>query len=141
SDVADEVAGALAAEGLIEYRRAEGLTPEGVRDLYREADVVLDQFRLGIYGVAACEAMAAGRVVVSMVDDVVRERVREHTGLELPVVEAPPDRLEAVLRDVVAHRDRYVAAARPGPDFVREVHDGRRSARVLSETLGLTPSV
>ncbi len=128
----------LDARGLITYRRAERLPADQVRELYRSADVVLDQFRLGIYGVAACEAMAAGRLVVSTVDGSVRRTVLVQTGRELPVVQAEPDRLAAVLESVVADRDRYQHDAAAGPAFVREVHDGRRSARVLAQALGLS---
>ena len=48
----------LEREGLIEYRRVEGIPYSNMPQLYRTADIVLDQFRLGDYGVSACEAMA-----------------------------------------------------------------------------------
>ena len=84
-------------------------------EVYGTADIVLDQFALGIYGVAACEALVAGRVVVSHVAEFTRDAVRERTGLELPIVEARADRLESVLRIVVAERERYSRALqRPG---------------------------
>lgn len=124
-------------EGLVEYRSAQGLPSAEVRELYRSADVVLDQFRLGIYGVAACEAMAAGRLVVSAVDDEVRSAVRDATGLELPVLQASADGLEDVLRSVCADRGPARELAAQGPAFVQLVHDGRWSARVLVEALGL----
>lgn len=119
--------------GRIEYREAAGLTADRVRQLYREADVVLDQFRLGIYGVAACEAMAAGRVVLSHVDASVRERVRTLAGRELPVVETPAAELAARLEDVLTRRDHYRRVAAEGVAFVADVHDGRRSAAVLAD--------
>ena len=128
----------LDAEGVIEYREVRGVAAEQMPEVYGTADIVLDQFALGIYGVAACEALAAGRVVVSHVADFTRQTVRERTALELPIVEARADRLESVLRSVVAERERYRAHAATGPDFVRTVHDGRRSARVLGAFLGAT---
>lgn len=131
SDLIDPVLRRLDAEGLVEYRRIERVPFERMPEVYRDADIVLDQFRLGDYGVAACEAMAAGRVVVAHVSEVVREHVRSETGLDLPIVEASADTLEAVLRSLVASPDEAQATAAAGEAFVRAVHDGRRSAEVL----------
>jgi hypothetical protein len=122
---------ALHDEGSIEYRRLQGLPHADMADAYRDADIVLDQFSLGIYGVAVCEALAAGRVVVSHVAEHSRSIVRERTGLELPVVEATAATLEPVLGRVLAERDEARDLAARGPDFIAEVHDGRRSAEAL----------
>ena len=84
----DEALTALEHEGVIEYRRLGGIPSAEMPAVYGSADIVLDQFRLGDYGVAACEAMAAGRVVVGHVSDAVRTHVREVTGVDLPIVGA-----------------------------------------------------
>ena len=94
------------------------------------ADVLLDQFRAGSYGVAACEAMAAGCIVVGQVSAQTRDVVRERTGLVLPIVEASPDTLEHILREL-AGRDDLDTPRAASVAFVREVHDGRASARAL----------
>lgn len=127
----------LHAEGLVEYRRIEGVPADRMPQVYGEADVVLDQFRIGNYGVASCEAMAAGRLVVSHVSDFVRERAREAAGSELPILEATPDTLEDVLRSVLADRDTARSLATRGPELVRTLHSGPRSAEVLGRFLGL----
>lgn len=135
SELAEPVLESLAVRGLIEYRRVEGVPAADMPRVYGEADVVLDQLRIGNYGVAACEAMAAGRVVVSHVSEVVREHAREAAGADLPILEATADSLEQVLLDVLADRDRARALAAQGPAFVRTLHDGTRSAEVLSPFL------
>ncbi|STD11629.1 lipopolysaccharide 1,2-N-acetylglucosaminetransferase [Dermatophilus congolensis] len=129
--------GPLVEEGLIRYERVEGATQKEMVDLVKGADIVLDQFALGGYGVAACEAMAAGKLVLGHAIEEVREHVKSQTGLEVPVVEAPADRLEAVLREVLTDRDGFSAVAASGPEFVRQVHDGTRSAAVLAERLNI----
>ncbi|NCT91325.1 glycosyltransferase family 4 protein [Cellulomonas sp. APG4] len=126
--------------GVVEYREAAGLTSAEVRQLYREADVVLDQFRLGIYGVAACEAMAAGRVVLSSVDTSVRDEVHARTGHELPVVETPAAQLTDRLTELLADRDGARRRAAAGVGFVAAVHDGRRSAAELAALVGTGPT-
>lgn len=122
---------ALHDDGVIEFRSISGVPSEQMPEIYRTADVVLDQFRLGSYGVAACEAMAAGRVVLGHVVDEVRDSVRRETGHELPIVEATPDTIGGVLVDLIGDRERMRSAAASGVAFVGDVHDGRRSARVL----------
>ncbi|MEK8228013.1 hypothetical protein NKG05_20860 [Oerskovia sp. M15] len=92
----------LVAEGVVEYREISGVPSEHMPEIYAGADVVLDQFRLGSYGVAACEAMAAGRVVLGHVLPQVRDVVRSSTGLDLPVVETTADTIDAVLRELEA---------------------------------------
>lgn len=121
----------LHRDGDIEYRQLRGVPHADMPHTYREADVVLDQFSMGIYGVAACEAMAAGRLVVSHVSEFSRDTVRTSVQRELPIVQARADELESVLRGLLDDRDAARETAARGPDFVRAVHDGRRSANVL----------
>ncbi|KZE92110.1 hypothetical protein AVP42_02809 [Agromyces sp. NDB4Y10] len=132
SDLIEDTMRALDAEGVVTYERHEGVVAERMPELYGRADIVLDQFSLGIYGVATCEALSTGRVVVSHVSDQVRDHVRRATGRELPVVESRAADLDRVIRGIVADRERHRSIAADGPDFVREVHDGRRSAEVLA---------
>ncbi|MGP7960384.1 hypothetical protein ACTVCO_06185 [Sanguibacter sp. A247] len=129
----------LAARGVIEYRRVTGVPAEGMRDVYRDADVVLDQFALGSYGVATCEAMAAGRVVVAHVTEQVRDAVAHRAGRDLPVLEATPDTLSDVLTSVLDERSTVAERAwTEGPAFVRALHDGRASAEALAGFCGVT---
>ncbi|WP_449277077.1 hypothetical protein [Leucobacter sp. GX24907] len=125
----------LHAAGTIEYRAVSGVPHAEMPGIYREADIVIDQFRVGNYGVAACEALAAGRVVVSHVSDEVRTRTRELTGADLPIIEATPDTLESVLTGILGDRSAARARAAEGPAFARAWHDGTRSGAVLADWL------
>lgn len=131
SDLVAAALGPLHASGVIEYRLIGRVPAEAMPGVYRDADVVLDQFRLGSYGVAACEAMAAGRVVVGNVTDAVRERVRDATGLALPVVQAEPDEIADVVLRLLDERDRARTRAAEGVAFVERVHSGPFAAEAL----------
>lgn len=126
----------LQAEGLIEYRQTTGLRSAEMPAFYGAADIVLDQFSLGSYGVAACEAMAAGRVVVGHVSDDVRAIVERETSRRLPIVEARASELDAVIRGLLADRSAAVEMAAESRDFVAAVHSGDFSADVLASFLG-----
>ncbi|HEU4945772.1 MAG TPA: glycosyl transferase family 1, partial [Kribbella sp.] len=125
----------LAARGLVEYRRIEGVPHDRMPAVVGDADIVVDQLVMGLYGVAACEAMAAGRLVVSYVGDPVRAEVRNRTGLEIPIVEANPETLTEVIIALVADRDGAAERAAAGPRFVATLHGGRRSAEALARWL------
>jgi glycosyltransferase involved in cell wall biosynthesis len=135
SQLVDPIMEELDRRGIVEYRRIERVQPQHMPAVYKDADIVIDQFTMGIYGVAACEAMAAGRVVVSFVGDTVRARARAATGRELPVVEATPATLVEVIEKVLDDRDAARDIAAGGPSYVRENHDGRRSAAALAPFL------
>jgi hypothetical protein len=120
-------------EGIIEYLQVSGVAHEEMPNIFSQCDIVLDQFRLGDYGVAACEAMAAGRLVISHVSSQARDSIKSETGFSLPVVEANIDNIETILRHVHEHRDEYLPIAQSGPNFVRNVHDGRLSRAVLEK--------
>lgn len=139
SEIVDDVLARLAGEGLVRYERLSSVTHDEVRDAYRRADIMVDSLRMGGFGVAACEAMAASRLVVSNVDAAYREHLVTHYGLELPIVQADPDTLEATLRERLADPEGSRAIAARGPAYVSALHDGRVSAQRILEALdGLT---
>jgi hypothetical protein len=125
------IARRLQDEGLIEYVEISGVPNERMPGVFADADVVLDQFRTGDYGVGACETMAAGRVVLAHVSEQVRTEVERQAGMPLPIPETTIDTVESVLRDIAARREHYQAIARSGPEFVRRLHNGDFSRDVL----------
>ncbi|SOC52394.1 hypothetical protein SAMN05421879_101524 [Ornithinimicrobium cerasi] len=127
----DPVLMALAARGVVDYVRLEGVPHARVREEVRKADVVVDQAVMGLYGVSALEGLAAGRLVLGFVGERVRGRVLATTGHDVPIGEITPETLREVLEQVLDDRVAAQERAARGPAFVREVHDGRLSARVL----------
>lgn len=123
----------LSTKGVIQYRAAVGVPHAEMPGVYGEADVVLDSFRAGGYGVAACEAMAAGRLVVAHIAPRTRDRVPLYTGESLPIVEATVDTLGDVLVDIARRRGHYREIAARGPGFVHRNHNGTRSGEILAD--------
>lgn len=128
----DPVLTDLDARGLIKYQRVQNVAHTELAEMVRNADIVVDQLLLGSYGVFACEAMAAGRVTVGHIADPVRDLL----PTDLPIVEATPDDLAEVIERLVAERDSARKIAGAAPEYVRELHDGRRSAEVLLPFVG-----
>ncbi len=129
----DPVLRRLHERGAIEYVAPRGVPHAEMRRLVRGADIVVDQLLFGSYGVAAVEAMAAGRVLVGNVTTLDASVLPE-----LPRVEnATPDDFEDVLLGLLDRRDEARGDAAANVDFVRRWHDGRESARRLGPFLGL----
>lgn len=118
----------LDEEGVIEFVCPRAMPHSQVRELVRSCDVLVDQIMFGSYGVAAVEAMAAGRVTVGRMTQAVRE-----TMLEAPqMLEATPETLRDVIISVLERREELRATAQHNLRFVKRWHDGTQSARVLS---------
>ncbi len=131
SDRIEPALSSLIAGGKVEYELI-GATPSAeMPKVFADADIVLDQFRLGSYGVAACEAMAAGKVVVGHVLPQVRDTVERDTGLPLPIVEATLEDLREVVSTLINDRPRMQSIGSAGIEFVKNVHTGASSAQVL----------
>ena len=135
SHLIDPLLDEMCRRGVIEYRRVENVEPADMPALYMDADIVVDLVGTANYGAAACEAMAAGRIVVSHVSELVRGSVRERTGLELPIVEATPNTIVDVVARLMEDRDEARRIGALGSAFVGAVHDGRQSVKAFEPFL------
>ena len=131
SDHIEPALAPLIAARAADYSLITSTPAADMPEVFAGADIVIDQFRLGSYGVAACEAMAAGRLVIGHVLPHVRDRVERDFGLALPIVEATPDFLHDVVADLIADPERARTIASAGPEFVARVHSGAASATAL----------
>ncbi|MFZ2261729.1 MAG: hypothetical protein WAV52_13505 [Luteococcus japonicus] len=122
-------------EGLIGFVSPPRLPHREVPALLASVDVVVDQLLAASYGVTAVEAMATGRVTVAAVGRETCELMPEAP----PLVDATPEGFEAVIRELVADRERARELARRGVEFVNRWHDGRMSADRLAPFLGVRP--
>ncbi|MBC9944649.1 hypothetical protein ICL81_09030 [Leucobacter sp. cx-328] len=133
TDLVEPIMDELHDKGLVEYSQVTGIPHSQMPNEIGNADIVLEQFRLGIYATTAIEAMAAGRVVIGHVMSSVREHVRKVSGMELPIVEATPDTLRGVIIELIADPQKCREIGEAGARFAELVHDGRLSAEVLTK--------
>lgn len=125
-----EAVAALRREGLqFDFQLVEGLPQEQAKKFYSRADIVIDQLRIGWYGVLAVECMALGKPVIAYI----RDDLLDHFPGELPLANANPITLTAVLRALIkspAERKRLSVAGRA---YVEKVHDARLIAHRLRD--------
>ncbi|WP_147406495.1 glycosyltransferase family 4 protein [Pseudomonas reidholzensis] len=111
---------ALKLEGLdFDFVLVENLSQSEARAVFEKADIIVDQLRIGWYGVLAVEAMALGKTVVSYV----RDDLLDHFGGEPPIAIANPDTVEQVLRELVSSYDLRKDIAERGYRYCCQTHD------------------
>ncbi|MDO5677971.1 MAG: glycosyltransferase [Propionibacteriaceae bacterium] len=133
SEVIDEVCLELQAQGLIRYVRETGVPHAQVHTLMEQSDIVIDQLRIGDYGVTAIEAMSMGKVVVGHLADRVLARYPE----EPPIVRATPTDLREVLTSLIADPERAAEIGERSRRYAVTHHNGERAAQVLAEFMQL----
>lgn len=140
----------LASEGLIEFKNwieNGAVSHDRMPEIIAQADVVVDQF-IGLFGVFALEAVAAGRIVMTYVDPA------HEKYPTAPHINVTPFTLEDQLRRVAKERFSTLLRAQKaevengspilhfgevtliegiqaGLDFVHHYHDGNYSAGVI----------
>lgn len=111
------------------FRLVQGVPHEEARKIYAEADLVVDQVRIGSYGLLAVEAMALGKPVLCYISDFMKEKYPKN----LPVISAGPDTVEETLEFLLNNRDFLLETGERSRRYVEEHHDADRICPKLRE--------
>jgi glycosyltransferase involved in cell wall biosynthesis len=117
----------------IELDLIEGVPNREARLRYAAADVVIDQLRVGWYGMLAIESMALAKPVVVHLDEEAASETEEAFGIELPHVRAREGNLEDVLAGLVEVRESLPELGRRSREYVERVHAHTTVARQVLE--------
>jgi hypothetical protein len=121
---------ALRARGApIELDLIEGVPNREARLRYAAADVIVDQLKIGWYGMFAIESMALAKPVVVYLDEEAAVETEEAFGLELPLVRADEGSLETVLAGLLEVRETLPELGRRSREYVERVHAHTSVAR------------
>ena len=117
----------------VELDLIEGVPNREARLRYAAADVVVDQLRVGWYGMFAIESMALAKPVVVHLDADAAAETEEAFGLELPLVRADEGSLEDVLAGLVEVREQLPELGGRSREYVVRVHAHTAVARRVLE--------
>jgi hypothetical protein len=124
----------LRAKGApVELDLIEGVPNAEARLRYATADVVVDQLRVGWYGMFAIESMALAKPVVVHLDERAAAETEEAFGLDLPLVRADESSFEDVLAGLVEARPELPELGRRSREYVERVHAHTAVARRVLE--------
>ncbi|PYE41061.1 glycosyltransferase [Psychrobacter fozii] len=90
-----------------------------VIEMYSKADIVIDQLRIGWYGVASVEAMALGKCTVAYIRDDIEHHL---TPFKKPIVNANPENIKDVMKELIYDRSKVIEKGRIGRKFVEDYH-------------------
>lgn len=118
----------LKRKGLeFDYIRVSGMAHAEAMELYKTADLVIDQLCGGAHGVFACEAMALGKPVVCYILPELVAGFPEG----FPIINANPDTIESVLEESILSPERLHEVGKQSRIYAERVHDVRKVARDL----------
>jgi len=113
----------------VELDLIEGIPNQEARLRYAAADVIVDQLRIGWYGMLAIESMALAKPVVVHLDEEAAAETEEAFGLALPLIRADEASLEDVLAGLVEVRESLPELGRRSREYAEHVHAHTKVAR------------
>ncbi len=120
----------LKARGLsFEYVEVHGVSHPDALEIYRRADLIVDQLCVGSYGVFAIEALSLGKPVFCYV----LPELEPLYPPGFPLVNANPDSLEALLEQWLQQPEERHRRGLQSRAYAEEVHDCRVVARKLMD--------
>jgi hypothetical protein len=117
------------------FKLIENLPHAEAKAAYKEADVVIDQVRIGWYGVLATETMALGKPTIAYIRD---DLWRKH-GAKLPIINANPDNIESVLENVLNDENLRAEKSVKSRDYYLATHASDVVCKALLQTYAETP--
>lgn len=124
----------LRAQGLpFEYIEVHGYSHPEALEIYRRADLIVDQLCVGSYGVFAIEAMSLGKPVLCYVLPELVPRYPEG----FPIINANPDSIASVLEDWLQNPEERHRRGIQSRRYAERVHDCRGVARKLMQVYDL----
>jgi len=126
----------LPAEELRENPKVYSVTRYQLFELYKEADIVIDQMILGWYGLQSVEAIAAGKQAISYVD----ENLKLYLFPDCPIKIADITTLESTVKECIENilsRQSYSTAKQL--EWVKKYHTIENNNNPLLRAWNLLP--
>jgi glycosyltransferase involved in cell wall biosynthesis len=115
----------LQREGVdVELTIVENTPNDEAIEIYKEADIIADRFKLGWYGVFAIEAMTLGKPVLVYMKDEYKKYVPD-----APVVDTDITEIKEYIRMLVEDYEMRKKLGEEGRRFVEKQHDAEAVAR------------
>jgi len=111
----------LKNDGLnIDLKIVENTPHDEAIEIYKNADIIADQFKLGWYGMFCIESMAFGKPVLVAIDDNYKQYAPE-----LPVIDTSPNEIAETIEMLANDYEYRAKIAKRSRDFVEQYHDAK----------------
>lgn len=111
----------------IDFVLVENKSQDEAIEIYKKADIIIDQISVGAYGVFAIECMALGKPVLSYISDEVRNSLPD----TCPIQNIEPDTIYDVLYELSSNSILRRELGIQGRHYVEEYHDYIKNAQIL----------
>lgn len=112
-----------------EFILVENKSHEEAVEIYKKADLIIDQLLAGTYGVFSIEAMALGKPVLTYIDEEMIKTFPE----DIPIISSSRYSLKDNLEEMILDADKRNEVGYEGRQYVREYHDYQKNALVLEK--------
>ena len=117
----------------VELMLVENIPHSKVQELYRQADLAVDQLLIGWYGGFAMEMMALGKPVVCYIREEDLKFIPPRMKKDLPIINANPDNIFEILKGLVEDREKLNPIGEQSRAYVERWHDPMKIAGRMKE--------
>jgi len=130
-----DLAWQLKKEGhAIRFILVENMSNDKAKDIYKKADILIDQLLAGWYGGLAVELMALGKPVIAYIRKEDLKFIPTQMKDELPVINATPQTIYAILKKYITiNKNDLVLIGKKSRQFVERWHDPIKIAQQLKK--------
>jgi hypothetical protein len=119
--------------GRIRLTLVENMQRTQALELYRSADLMIDQIMIGWYGGIAVEAMKMGVPVACYIEDSDLQFVPEQMAEDLPVIRVDEKNLFQQLEQIVRSREQLMDIGKLSAAYVNKWHDPMKVSQDILE--------
>ncbi|MGZ3725627.1 MAG: glycosyltransferase [Pseudobdellovibrio sp.] len=123
----------LKAEFDFEFKLVQNLPHHEAMELYRDADLVIDQVLAGWYGAFAVELMSMGKPVACYIREEDLKFIPEQMKQDLPLLRISPLTIEADLRTLLQNQNKWTEWGLKSRDFAIKWHDPEKISKALED--------
>lgn len=110
-----------------DFVAVQGKSHEEAMDIFKKADLIIDQLHIGSYGLFAVETMAMAKPVICWISDDMKERYPN----DLPIIVANPDTIKDRIEHALKNLDMLPEKGLQGRRYVEQHHDMIKNSRLL----------
>ncbi len=116
----------LKKEYIFDFILVENISNKEASEIYKAADIIIDQLLFESHGVLAVECMALGKPVLCRIDEKI---MKYYNGI--PVLNTNPENLYDNLKLLLENPELRIELGKRGRKYVKEVHDSKKIAQQL----------
>lgn len=122
----------LIIEGfLIDFQLIENMVNSRAFEIYKKADLVIDQLYVGWYGGFSVEAMALGKPVMCYIRQSDLKHIPSAMKKEMPIIKTNPVTFYSDLKYILLNRDRLKKISINSRNYIQKWHDNDKIAKVI----------